>query len=87
MLVSNFCTEHTLFKWLRSSRLPITSDLVLFVYNDGNLCKDSVTWKLGRVLKVENTKVSILTSSQTKGSEQIFKRSVSDVSIVYLVGG
>ena len=64
----------------------MTSDLVLFVYNDGNLGKDSFTWKLGRVLKVENTKVSILTLGKTKGSEQIFKRSVRDVSIVYSVG-
>ena len=73
-------------KWLRSSRLPIMSDLVLFVLNDGNLSKDSVTWKLGRVLKVENTKVSILTSGKTKGSEQTFTRSVRDVSIVYSEG-
>ena len=73
-------------KWLRSSRLPITSNLVLFVFNDGNLSKDSVTWKLGRVSKVENTEVSILTSGKSKGSEQIFIRSVRDVSIVYLVG-
>ena len=73
----NFCPS----KWLRSSRLPITSDLVLFVFNDGNLSKDSVSWKLGRVSKVENMKVSILTSWKTKGSEQIFIRSV-----VYLVG-
>ena len=61
-------------KWLRSSRLPVMSDLVLFVLNDGNLSKDSVTWKLGRVLKVE------------KGSEQTFMRSVRDVSIVYSEG-
>ena len=43
-------------KWLRSKRLPVTSDLVLFVFNDGNLSKDSVSWKLGRVSKVENMK-------------------------------
>ena len=39
-------------KWLRSSRLLISSHIILFVYNDGNLGKDSVTWKLGKILKV-----------------------------------
>ena len=66
--------------------MPTTSDLVLFVFNDGNLSKDSVTGRLGRVSKVENTKVSILASIKTNGSEQTFVRSVRDVSIVYLVG-
>ena len=62
------------------------SDLILFVFNDGNLRKDSKSWKLGRVSKVENMKVSILTFRKTRGSEQIFLRSVREVSIVYSVG-
>ena len=44
-------------KWLRSSRLPTMFDLVLFLFYDGNLSKDSVTWRPRRVLEVENTKV------------------------------
>ena len=59
------------------------SDLVLFVFNDVNLSKDSISWKLGRVSKIENMKVSILTFRKTRGSEQIFIKSVRDVSIVY----
>ena len=73
-------------KWLRSSRLPITFDLVFFVFNNGNLSKNSVTWGLGRVSKVENTKVSILSSVKVNGCEEIFVRSVRDISIVYSVG-
>ena len=56
------------------------------MFNDGNLSKDSVTWRLGRVLKVENTKVSILTSVKSSGYKQIFVQSVRDVSIVYSEG-
>ena len=43
-------------EWLKSSRLPTINDIVLFVFDDGN----SVTWRLRCVLKVENTRVSIL---------------------------
>jgi len=42
--------------------------------------------EVGEGLKVENTKVSILTSGKAKGSEQTFTRSVRDVSIVYSEG-
>ena len=41
--------------------------LVLFVFNDGNLSKGSVTWRLERVSKVGNMKVSILASVKTNG--------------------
>ena len=65
-----------LSQWLRSSRLPITFDWVLFVFNDGNLNKDSIIWMSGRVSKVENTNVPILTSSKANGLEQMFIRCV-----------
>ncbi len=65
-----------LSKWLRSCRLPIMFDWVLFVFNDGNLNKDSIIWMLGRVSKVENTQVPILTSSKANGLEQMFIRCV-----------
>ena len=64
----------------------MVSDVVLFVYNDGNMGKVSITWRLGRVSKVNNTKVSILTSGKAKGAEQNFERSVRVVSIIYSVG-
>ena len=49
LLDRNLCPN----KWLRSSMF----DLVLFLFYDGNLSKDSVTWRPRRVLEVENTKV------------------------------
>ena len=54
------------------------------MFNDGNLSKDSITWRL--VFKVENTKVSILTFVKSSGYKQIFVQSVWDVSIVYSEG-
>ena len=54
------------------------------MFNDGNLSKDSITWRL--VCKVENTKVSILTFVKSSGYKQIFVQSVRDVSIVYSEG-
>ena len=80
LLDRNLCPN----KWLRSSRLPITFDFVLFVFNDGNLSKDSVTRKLGRVSTVENTKVSILASIKTNGFYFKYKVrlvGISDVTI------
>ena len=56
------------------------------MFNDGNLSKDSITWRLWRVSKVENMKVSILASVKVNGSEQIFVRSFRGISIVYSVG-
>ena len=49
-------------KWLKSSQLPIVNDIVLFIFNDSNYAKESIVWKLGRVSRVETTKMSALYS-------------------------
>ena len=73
-------------KWLKSSRLPVTNDIVVFVFNDSNYAKESVVWRLGRVAKVEKTKVSIVCSTKANSTEHTLTRSVRDISIVYSVG-
>jgi len=73
-------------KWLKSSRLPIVDDIVLFVFNDNSYAKESVVWKLGRVSKIEKTRVSIDYAMKVNGVKQTIVRSVRDISIVYSVG-
>ncbi len=73
-------------KWLKSSRLPIIDDLVIFVYNDSNHAKESIHWRLGRVVEVLGTKVSLKYTGKFKGVEQTLVRSLRDISIVYSVG-
>jgi len=73
-------------KWLRSGRLPIINDIVLFVFNDGAFSKDSVTWKLGRVSSLNTTSVCISYFTNVNKAEQTVTRSFRDISIVYSVG-
>ena len=72
-------------KWLKSGRLPLNGDIVLFVFNHGNCAKESICWKLGKVVDVLGTKVTLRYSIRTK-AEQTLVRSVRDISIVYSVG-
>ena len=72
-------------KWLKSGRLPVSGDIVLFVINDGNCAKESICWKLGKVVDVTGTKVTLKYSIKAK-TEQTVVRSVRDISIVYSVG-
>ena len=72
-------------KWLKSNRLPLTDDVVLFVFNDGNCSKESTCWKLGRVLDVTANKVTLRYSVKSR-DDQVVMRSVRDVSIIYSVG-
>ena len=73
-------------KWLKSSRLPLVNDLVVFVYNDSNHAKDSINWRLGKVVKVVGNKVSLKHFIKATGVEQTLERSLRDVSIIYSVG-
>ena len=73
-------------KWLKSSRLPNIDDLAIFLFNDSNHAKESVNWKLGRIVKVSGTKVSLRYSVRANGVEQTLVRSLRDISIVYSVG-
>ena len=72
-------------KWLKSSWLPVINDIVLFVFNDSNYVKESLCWKLGKVVDVQGNKVSLRYSIKTR-VEQTLVRSVRDISIVYSVG-
>ena len=65
--------------------MPVINDIVLFDFNDSNYAKESIVRKLGRVPRVEKTKVSIQYSMKVNGDEQILVRSLRDISIVYSV--
>ena len=72
-------------KWLKSDRIPEVSDIVLFVFNDSSYTKESICWKLGKVVDVQGNKVSLRYFMKTR-VEQILVRSVRNISIVYSVG-
>lgn len=73
-------------KWLKSSRSPIINDNVIFVFNDSNYTKDSITWILGRITKVDKRKVSILYTNRNPKNNQILEQSLRDISVIYSVG-
>ena len=73
-------------KWLKSSRLPVVSDIVIFVFNDGSYTKESTCWRLGKVVGVQGSKVTLSYSTKSRGSEQTLVRSLRDISIVFSVG-
>jgi len=73
-------------KWLKSSRLPKIDDLVIFLYSDSNHAKESTNWRLGKIVEVLETKVSVKYHGKTSGVEQTLVRSMRDISIVYSVG-
>ena len=72
-------------KWLKSDRLPLVDDIALFVFNDGNCSKESICWKLGKVLDVTGTKVTLRYSIKSR-DDQVVVRSLRDFSIIYSVG-
>ena len=72
-------------KWLKSDRLPLVDDIALFVFNDGNCSKESICWKLGKVLDVTRNKVTLRYSIKSR-DDQVIVRSLRDVSIIYSVG-
>ena len=39
-------------KWLKSSQLPKVNDVVIFVFNDSNYTKDSICWRMAKVVEV-----------------------------------
>ena len=73
--------------WRNSSRLPIIDDIVLFVYSDSGQGKESITWKLGKVVEVMPRKVKIQFSKR-EGNLEISRlctldRSIRDISILF----
>ena len=77
-------------KWSSNSRMPIENDIVLFVFTDVNYSKESICWKLARVLSCSDGKVelSYVSKISKTGISKMGKvwRSVRDVSIVFSVG-
>ena len=73
--------------WRNSSRLPIMDDIVLFVYNDSGHGKESIDWKVGRIVAVKDKKVSIsfLGGEGNAKSRKLhtLEWSIRDVSIVF----
>ena len=73
--------------WRNSSRLPIIDDIVLFVHNDSGQGKESVSWKLGKVVDVKDRKLSIsFLGGEGNGKNRrlhTLERSIRDVSIIF----
>ena len=77
-------------KWNVNSRFPLLEDIVLFTYTDGNYSKESITWKLGRVVEVSKRKVKITFLSKTSKAGKFIMHQVDrnprDISIIFLTG-
>jgi len=73
-------------KWLVTSRMPVINDVVLFVFNDSSCSKEAIYWKLGKVIDIKGSKITLSYALKSKGGEQTVVRSVRDISIVYSVG-
>ena len=56
------------------------------MFNDSQYSKDSIEWKLGRIVSVGTRKVTILYSNGMAQSMVSVERSIRDISIVYSVG-
>jgi len=60
----------------------VISDIVTFLFNFASYTKESVYWKLGRVVGIHGT---LGYSLKSKGAEQTMVRSSRDISIVYSI--
>jgi len=56
------------------------------VFNDSSCSKEAIYWKLGKVVNIKGSKVTLSYALKPKGGEQTVVRSVRDISIVYSVG-
>ena len=54
-------------KWLKTSRLPVINDIVLFAFNDSEYGKGGMDLRLGKITAVNGTQVSV--SYSLKGSK------------------
>ena len=77
-------------KWNVNSRFPLVEDIVLFTYTDGNYSKESITWKLGRVVEISKHKVKITFLSKTSKAGKFIMHQVDrnprDISIIFSTG-
>ena len=78
-------------KWsVSSERQPKPQDIVLFVFNDSALSKQSKDWRLGRVVQVsENGRQITIEYASLKGNQQASKKQVTrsprDLTIIFSV--
>jgi len=76
-------------KWDISGVQPKEEDIVMFIFNDSGHSKEDITWKLGRVTKVEPRKVTIeyvsKISIQGKSTLSQVSRNPRDISILFSV--
>ena len=73
-------------KWDTTGRQPVEGDIVLFVINDSGYGKKDRTWRLGKVINVQGSKVDIQHSIGGKGCSRktsILQRNPREVSILF----
>ena len=74
-------------KWLKTGRLPTVDDIVLFIFTDSNFSKQSIVWKLGRVIQATERKIKISYASRSSKIGSVTMLSVDrnprDVSLIY----
>ena len=70
-------------KWESTGRLPVPNDIVLFVVDDSEFGKKGKTWKLGRVLEANTSKVKIEYTKGTKSKRSTLECNPRDVSILF----
>ena len=76
-------------KWVQSDNPPKSGDVVLFVHNDSGYSKQSISWRLGKVVDVMARKVMIQyvvgMSKKSPVSLGTVERSFREISILFSV--
>jgi len=74
-------------KWSDTSKIPVVGDIVLFTFTDSGYSKESITWKLGKVVSVGSRKVAIsyVANPVKKGPSvlSVVERNFRSISIIY----
>ena len=77
-------------KWLKTSKRPVVDDVVLFTFKDAGYSKDSIDWRLGRVVSMDGKKATIYYSGKGSSSKSqplhTVQRSIRDICIFHSVG-
>ena len=77
-------------KWLKTSKRPVVDDVVLFTFKDAGYSKESIDWRLGRVVTVDGNKVTISYSGKGSSSKSqplhTAQRSIRGICIIHSVG-
>ena len=77
-------------KWLKTSKRPVVDDVVLFTFNDAVYTKESIDWRLGRVVTMDGNKATISVSGKGSNSKSqplhTVQRSIRDICKIHSVG-